>query len=305
MADETVPIETRLEKHRLGDLRLLPSGRNARFMRHEQFQTLVENLQRDGVLTSVPFGAYDEPGKPPLILSGNHRVKAALEAFGPDMEVDVMVTDTSLTDQRALAIQLSHNAISGDDDPAVLAALYEEMDDIDWRSYSGLDDKMLDLLAEIDTGSINEANLDFQTLTMLFFPEEIERARACVKEALMVTQGAPERWTAPFDQYERLLEAIEVTQGAHGIENVATAFGLILDVFDLHVPELADGWYDSDEMEARRTTWVPLASIVGWTAPSDAAAVIKQAVDKVMGSGEVKHPFLALEMICADYLAGP
>jgi hypothetical protein len=304
MIEKTPALNTRLEKHRLGDLRLLKSGRNARFMRHEQFQMLVDNLKNDGVLTSVPFGAYDEPGKPPVILSGNHRVKAALEAFGPDTEIDVMVTDTELDSQRSLAIQLSHNAIAGEDDPAVLAALYEEMDDIDWRSYSGLDDKMLDLLVEIDTGSINEANLDFQTLTMMFFPEELERAKNCVDEALTLSKGADEQWAAPFSQYERLLDAIDVTQGTHGIKNVATAFGLILDLFELHMGELADGWYDSEELEARRNDWIPLASITGWTAPTESAAVIKQALDKVMGSGEIKHAFLALEMICAEYLAG-
>ncbi len=305
MQNENVALNTRIERHRLGDLRLLPTGRNARFMRHEQFQALVENLKQDGVLTSVPFGAYDEKGQPPIILSGNHRVMAAKEAFGADTEVDVMVTDDKLSDQQALAIQLSHNAIAGEDDPAVLAALYEELDDIDWRSYSGLDDKMLDLLMEIDASSIHEANLDYQTLSMMFFPAEIEKAKGCIDEAVTLTKAADERWTAPYEHYERLLEALDVVQGAHGISNVATAFGLMLDMFELHITELKDAWYDSDELEARRNDWVPLASMLGYTAPAESAAIVQQAVDRVMGREGINHPWLALEMVCAEYLAGP
>ncbi len=52
---------------------------NARFMRHETFRRLVENVKRDGALSSLPF-CWRKPDGRYLVLSGNHRVMAAREA---------------------------------------------------------------------------------------------------------------------------------------------------------------------------------------------------------------------------------
>lgn len=52
---------------------------NARYMRHEEFKQLVDNIRRDGQLTSTPFLCREPNGKY-LCLSGNHRTKAAIEA---------------------------------------------------------------------------------------------------------------------------------------------------------------------------------------------------------------------------------
>ena len=80
---------------------------NARFMRHETFQRLVANIKGDGVLTQTPFGwlVHDddtqerivgEDGEPVHeVLSGNHRIKAAIEA-GLET-IDYRYTDEYLT----------------------------------------------------------------------------------------------------------------------------------------------------------------------------------------------------------------
>ena len=81
---------------------------NARYMRHEEFNRLCENIRHDGKLTSVPFCCKDDDGRY-LILSGNHRVKAAVQVGLPT--ITVMVTDDPLSEDQRIAIQLSHNAI--------------------------------------------------------------------------------------------------------------------------------------------------------------------------------------------------
>ncbi|MDF3142048.1 MULTISPECIES: hypothetical protein [unclassified Streptomyces] len=45
---------------------------------------------------------------------------------------------------------LSRNAIAGKDDPAILKELYDELESVEWRQYTGLDDKALDLLKKVD-----------------------------------------------------------------------------------------------------------------------------------------------------------
>lgn len=300
-ATKTTPdgMDTRIVRMDPRDLMLL--DRNARFMRHEQFARLVENVRRDGKLTSVPFAALEDTGKY-RVLSGNHRVQAAIEAGLT--EVDVMVTDHPLTESQRVAIQLSHNSIVGEDDPAILKALYESMDEIDWRMYSGLDDKTLELLDQVKLDSISEANLDYQTLSIVFLPDEIERAKKAVEEAMTLTKGAKTRWLAKFEDHSRMLDALAITGGAHNISNVATGVALILDLFDKHITDVAEGWWDEAEQTTRHNSWIPLATVTGQTCPAPAAGIIKQAVDRLIGEGTCQHPWQALELICADYLAG-
>ena len=54
-------IETRTERMPIAELELLKV--NARFMRHEVFTQLVDNIRRDGVLTSVPFACLEDDGR--------------------------------------------------------------------------------------------------------------------------------------------------------------------------------------------------------------------------------------------------
>ena len=70
-------INTRIIEIDPRELKLLKM--NARFMRHEEFQRLVANIKQDGQLTSAPFAARNPDGTYE-VLSGNHRVQAAIAA---------------------------------------------------------------------------------------------------------------------------------------------------------------------------------------------------------------------------------
>ncbi len=150
---------------------------NARFMPHEQYNRLVENIRRDGALTSVPFCALykfleddseiefwrdDQTNEDfPVweVLSGNHRTMASIDAQLPT--ITVMVTDEPMDEDKRIAFQLAHNAIEGEDDPAILRELYEKISNVDDKIYSGLDDKTLDLLEQVQPLSMSESNLTF------------------------------------------------------------------------------------------------------------------------------------------------
>lgn len=85
-------------------------------MTGDQLRRLVENIRRDGVLTSLPLvytpsaelnpDFFAQSGGAPIIVSGNHRVEAAREA-GLEV-IDVIELRTPVTDARLRAIQLSH-----------------------------------------------------------------------------------------------------------------------------------------------------------------------------------------------------
>jgi hypothetical protein len=295
-------LNVRAERMRLGDLKLLEV--NARYMRHETFAALIANIRRDGALTQSPF-AVKEPDGRYLVLSGNHRVKAAVEALGPDHEDTVLLTDEPLNDQQRLAIQLSHNALVGEDDPATLKRLYDALDTIDWREYSGLDDKSLALLAKVEVPQLSEPNLTFQPITLVFLPDEVPAAEAAWKEARALVSGHP-TWLARMAEYDSFLDSLDTAGKAHDVKNIATALGLVLAVFNRHLPELQAGYLD-DDLEPTRKGWAPLSSVVGTVdIPVAAAATIGKAIQQMIDRSEVteRNRWQALEYLAAEYLAG-
>ena len=208
---------------------------NARFMTHEQYQRLVDNIKRDGSLSSVPFAAHNSKGVWE-VLSGNHRVSAAIDA-GLE-KISLMVTNEELTDDQKLAIQLSHNEIVGQDDPEALARLYSSIVDIDMKLYSGLDDTTMGLLPSVEMEGISEVNLDSRLLLFAFLPHEMEDVNRIFDEAMAMAPSAQETYVGDMKEFNRLLDAMDDVEDLKGVRNRATALRLILGVFEAHKNDL-------------------------------------------------------------------
>jgi hypothetical protein len=276
---------------------------NARFMRHETFKQLIANVRRDGQLTSVPFAALDPEDGKYLILSGNHRVRAAIEAGVT--HGFVMLTDDDLPEQRRIAIQLSHNAIEGEDDPSTLKQLYDKLEQVDWRSYAGLDDKQLGMMEKVSLPSLAEANLQFQSVSLLFLPGEANRVKEVFDQAKDMISGH-DVWLARWAEYDKLLDGLEATGKSYNVTNTATSLMLMLRVFEEHLTDLQDGFL-TDDGEARHNGQVPLVALLGKAeVPAGAAMTIKRALGAMVQSGDVDEHALwkAVELWAADYLAG-
>lgn len=266
---------------------------NARFMRHETFSRLVENIKRDKALTSTPFCAIldyysendpiprHEDGSPIYeVLSGNHRVKASINAGLP--EIEVMVTDQPLTPDQRRAIQLSHNELTGEDDPATLKLIYESIDDLEMRLYSGLDDKKLELLELVKPGSLSEANLTFQTLNLVFLPDELEEVNKIWDIVEKRISGSKSTWIARWHEYDNYMNRLEDTQRSYGVKNVSTALMVILEIFTRHIDDLQEGFLDENfEPIKPITNYVPIEAIFGDTnVPPKIASVIRKIIAK-------------------------
>ena len=215
--------------------------KNARFMRAEQYQRLVANIKRDGCLTSVPFAIRQvgSTGSPQddryRILSGNHRVSAARDAGLA--EIPILYTDRELTHQQQVAIQLSHNAIAGQDDLAILRELYDEINDVVLKEYSGLDDVILGKLNPPNLDPLSESALEYRIVSIAFLPEEVDRAEKLLAKVLEQAMG-DRTWINRRSDYDRMLDTLTVAKEAAGIKNTATAFGLLLDLAENHLDEI-------------------------------------------------------------------
>ena len=272
---------------------------NARFMRHEEYKQLVDNIRKDGQLTSTPFLCKDEDGKW-LCLSGNHRVMAAADA-GLE-EILCLATEDKLTQDQKIAIQLSHNAIAGQDDPATLKILYESILDTEMKKYSGLDDKTLELLDKFSSISIAESNLEFRTLHMVFLPDELEDAKKVIDEAKRAARSANELWLAKHSEYDDWLDAQDSIMSSYGIKNVATAVDLILKVFQKNITQLQEGYKD----KTKDKNFVPLETVIGRNKiPAGVAKKLSKAIAKVQGGGAIQsgEEYKALEIIADAFLS--
>ena len=174
---------------------------------------------------------------------------------------------------------------------------------MDLKVYSGLDDKILDEIKKISIEPLSEVKLDYRTLSFLFLPSELERVKKVIQEAVELC-GGDEIYAARLEEFDRMLAAMSKTNAACNIKNAATSLLIILDVFENHLTDLAEGW---TERETSTREWVPLASIIGTdNIPVESARVIQKAVQKMMDKGEItkKNLWKAIEYWAADYLGG-
>jgi hypothetical protein len=160
-------MKTKIENVKINDIELLK--KNARVMPKEKFNVLVDNLKKDGSLTSVPLCVRD--GEKYIVISSNHRVMAAKEAG--IKEISVMVVDEPISKSKQLALQLSHNSLNGIDNEQILKDLYNEIDEINDKNYSGLSD---DIKTGEKTNPMFEKafNLEYEVISFAFLKPEAE-----------------------------------------------------------------------------------------------------------------------------------
>ena len=276
--------------------------KNARYMTAEMFHNLVDNVKRDGGLSSMPL--CWKHGDKYRILSGNHRCAAAIEAGL--QEVTVLYTDKELSKQEQIAIQISHNAIDGKDDLVVLKELWDELEDVDLKYYAGLDDKTLEEMEKVSMAALADVKLDFHSTTFLFLPNELEKLDDIIGQAARYTAASDSVYLNQLEDFKRLLKAQNKTQASFNVKNSATSLMLILDIFNRHQEDLTEGYID-DNGELIHKNKVPLSSVLGDDYVSaEVAVALKKAIEKAIGKGDVqaKSKVDFLQQMAEKYLAG-
>ncbi|HYQ84239.1 MAG TPA: hypothetical protein VEP28_09600, partial [Rubrobacter sp.] len=132
---------------------------------------------------------------------------------------------------------------------------------------------------------------------------EAERIKDTLRDA--PEAASDEVLAVHMKDYDRWMEAVDATSRSYQVQNVATAVGILLDVFEAHIEDLQEG-YHLDGMPLHGS-WVPLTTVFGnQGVPADVAAVLARAVKRMRDAGDVnsKHLWQALEIWAAEYEAG-
>lgn len=144
---------------------------NANKMSDAAFNRLVENIRISGGLSSA-IGCYRraEDGKY-VIFSGNHRKKACEQLR--ILEVPVIYADESdLTKDEIIALQLSHNSLHGDDDKGILARLFAEIQQVDFKEFANI---TIDEVKPIDTKGVSfSVDSEHYTVSLIFYRKDYE-----------------------------------------------------------------------------------------------------------------------------------
>ncbi|CAB5540108.1 ParB-like nuclease domain [Citrobacter werkmanii] len=213
-----MPIETAIRRVALAELKLLE--KNAHYMDPDEFTRLVNNIKNDGVLTSLPV-VYR--GK---VLSGNHRTQAAIKAGLEEADVIEIVSELSEDEQKA--IQLSHNAIKGKDDSNILRELYDSINSLDLKLYSGLTDDDFKI-TDVEVQTLSFVQPTYEDMVIAFLPEEktlfieaLEKVGKKAKDRLIVAGRASD--------FDLVFKAVIDAKSKLNIINTAEALKTIAEL---------------------------------------------------------------------------
>jgi hypothetical protein len=117
-------------------------------------------------------------------------------------------------------LQLSHNAIVGQDNLGVLLELYADLD-LDWKKYSGLNDEDFNF-QDLELSSFNLTSIRYEEVTFGFLPEEQEAFLKLFEEVGRRAKKQP-RFISPYSQFDRFYDAIVEVKGQLNIHNSAIA----------------------------------------------------------------------------------
>lgn len=161
---------------------------NARIMRGDKFQQLVENIKAEKRLESLPFCVMRKNGAGNMefeLVSGHHRTRAARVAAQEKKEllfIYVLVDERELSRDKIVSKQLSHNSLQGDDDPQILKELYQSIQDMDARIQSGILDQELEFdLKQVNIDDV-KFDLSFEILNILFLPKQYKEWQEVVDQ---------------------------------------------------------------------------------------------------------------------------
>lgn len=200
---------------------------NARFFKRETFRQLRDNIASDKHLSSVPLCYQYQDGKLE-VLSGNHRVQASIEAGLK--KICVLVITSELEKSRRIAIQLSHNALVGEDDQSILANLWAQIDSVADKLYSGLDSELMKELGDVELVNFTTPQIPAHTVTFMF----TEAEKDSLKEIMELLEAESARsslvYLARGHQYEEFLGTVNRLKNCEKIRDGALALIKMLEI---------------------------------------------------------------------------
>jgi len=206
-----------------GELTLLKQ--NARYFKKDKFHQLVENVKADRRLSSTPLCCKRDQDL--IVLSGNHRVKAAIQAGIKNILVLVITAD--LPRSKQISIQLSPNALAGEDDSAILSDLWTQLEELQDRLYAGLSSDDMGELEKIELVTFTTPQVYTKPVTFAFTAPEKENIDQILTE---LSKQSGEIYLADIALFTDFFTALQSVKKSEKIKNASLAMLALLKRFN-------------------------------------------------------------------------
>lgn len=199
---------------------------NAQVMEPAQFERLTANIKERGQLESLPYCSQPNSNGPIAIVSGHHRVRAAVAA-GLE-QIPVLVDTGPMTRSRVVAKQIAHNVLHGTQDDEVLRRMVSLIDEVDDLLTTGLPDDYLPIVDDDvpSLGSEPTAAFEWKSVTFTFLPHQFDR----FDELARALDNVDAMAVADRDQYEAFAEAVHRYGLAHTIRSSGTVVATLVEI---------------------------------------------------------------------------
>jgi hypothetical protein len=189
---------------------------NANAMSKAMFTRLKANISKSGLSSTIAcFLREDDKYE---IISGNHRFMACKELGYSKINI-LYTEEANLTKDEIIALQLSHNSVTGNDDKGILKRLFDEIASIEFKEFANIsiDDMKTE---EMFTGTIVPIsehyrvafilyNKDMENLQELF---EITNEELSQSNLVIVADGKDERFF--IEQLSHVKKEFDIKSGS-------------------------------------------------------------------------------------------
>lgn len=213
----------------------VPLEKNAHYMDKQVLDHLTENVAHDGFLSQLPFAMKRKDDGKYLILSGNHRLKAAIKAH---LEYILILYIDEVDKDTQLGYQLSHNALVGKDDAQMLKEIYKEINSIEMQKFSGLNGINFVDVNKISIPSIGDGDIELTEVKFQF----IESRTNSVKNVLKALEelDIDENSSLVYGSFESFIICCQAIKKKYDIKSRSIAFSKMVDICQEYLKLLED-----------------------------------------------------------------
>lgn len=157
-------------KYEKVDINLIDEAElNANEMNGEDYAQLCDNIGKAG-LSSVPC-CYKKSNGRFVMISGHHRLRACKKVGFKRIGI-LYATEEELMQDEAIATQLSHNSLHGEDNQSILKILFSKIKNVDFKKFAHIN---IDEVAPVSTDGISVFALKENfVFTIILYPNSFE-----------------------------------------------------------------------------------------------------------------------------------
>lgn len=215
---------------------------NANEMSGEDFAQLTDNIAKSG-LSSVPTCIKKANGRF-VMISGNHRLRACKKLHYKKLGI-LYVEESEITNDEAIAIELSHNSLHGEANASILKKLFETIQSIDFKKFAHVN---MDEIKPISTEGIDVYALQENfVFTVILYPNSFGsldtlfgdiREQAKKSDALILVSEE--------DNEKTLLKLQQEIGKQYGIKSPSITFAKLLELASERLIEIKEGEKEND-----------------------------------------------------------